>query len=78
MLEKIKAHLALLLKLIAIITILSGLGQMIIPGFMLKLIGAEVTATSSHFFGIVGMFMALFGGLLLQALLASTPRPVIP
>ena len=76
MLEKIKKHLILLLKLIAAITVLSGLGQLVMPGFVLKLIGADVTTTSSHFFGIVGMFMALFGGLLLQALYASTPKPI--
>lgn len=48
------------------------------PGFVLGIIGASVTPTSSHFFAIVGMFMALFGGLMLHAIYSATPqRPAI-
>ena len=76
MLEKIKKHLILLLKLIAVITVISGLIQMIVPGFMLGFIGGETSPGANHSFGIVGMFMVLFGGLLLQALFAKTPQPI--
>jgi len=76
MLDTIKTPLVLLLKAIAAVTVLSGLGQVFMPGFVLRLIGAEVTPASSHFFGIVGMFMALFGGLLLHALFARKPGPI--
>ncbi|HLU90046.1 MAG TPA: hypothetical protein VKZ51_09460, partial [Cyclobacteriaceae bacterium] len=37
----------------------------LMPAFVLDVIGAEVTPLSSHLFAIVGMFMALFGGLML-------------
>lgn len=57
-----------LLILVAVITIISGLTQIVSPAFVLRTIGAEVTPTSAHFFGLVGMFMALFGGALWQAL----------
>lgn len=70
-------QLRLLLIAIAGITAVSGLTQMIVPGFVLGIIGAAVTPTSSHFFGIVGMFMALFGGLLLHALYAPPTPPLV-
>jgi hypothetical protein len=65
------------LVLIAVITIFSGLVQMIAPGFELRLLSGEVTATSRHFFGIIGMFMVLFGGALGHALLSSAHHPII-
>lgn len=55
----------LLVVLISVATILSGIIQMISPGFILRLVGAEQTLTTLHFFAIVGMFMFLFGGLML-------------
>lgn len=62
----------LLVVLIAFITLISGLVQMVAPAFMLDFIGKEVpTASSAHFFGIVGMFMALFGGMVLHAVYSS-------
>lgn len=60
------SRLGWLVGLIAIITILSGAVQMIWPAFVLDIVGGETTATSKHFFGIVGMFMVLFGGLALH------------
>jgi hypothetical protein len=54
--------------LIAALTIVSGLIQMLAPAFVLKIISAQITPTSSYFFGIVGMFMVLFGCLMLHAL----------
>jgi uncharacterized protein YjeT (DUF2065 family) len=54
--------------LIAALTIVSGLIQMLAPAFVLKIISAQINPTSSHFFGIVGMFMVLFGCLMLHAL----------
>jgi len=56
---------------IAVSTVLSGLLQMARPGSALRIIGAERTATSRHVFGIVGMFMALFGGATLHAVLIN-------
>lgn len=57
--------------IISALTVLSGIGQLFFPATILRLIQGEVTATSAHFFGIIGMFMVLFGGLLLQSMLTA-------
>jgi len=59
-----------LLILISLVTLASGLVQVVAPAFILSLLSADVTATTKHFFGIVGMFMVLFGGMLLQVLIS--------
>lgn len=66
-----------LVMAIAAITLVSGLVQMLAPRFVLHLISAEITATSAHFFGIVGMFMLLFGGALLQEVFSTPAQPII-
>ncbi|WP_224995720.1 patatin [Cesiribacter sp. SM1] len=53
---------------IAIITLATGLGQVVAAPEILALVGAKVSSTSAHFFAIIGMFMCLFSALLLQAL----------
>ena len=60
-----------LLMIISGVTLVSGAVQMLDPGFVLKLLAAEVTPATDHLFGIVGMFMVLFGGMLLQVLLSK-------
>jgi hypothetical protein len=40
------------------------------------MIGGQLTASTLHFFGIIGMFMVFFGGLLLHALVGIKKRPV--
>lgn len=62
------------LKLIAALTVVSGLLQMVRPQWVLAVVGGESTPTGNHFFAIVGMFMVLFGGLMWQALAAEHPR----
>ena len=66
-----------LVTAIAAITVVSGLVQMVVPRFVLRLVGAEITSTSSHFFGIVGMFMLLFGGALLHEVFSTPAQPVV-
>jgi hypothetical protein len=66
-------RLGFLLAAIAAATIVSGLVQLLAPGFVLDLLDAESTKTTRHFFGIVGMFMAIVGGLLLHTLLRPPP-----
>jgi hypothetical protein len=61
-----KKYLNLTILIISFLTLISGITQLIIPGFILKLTGAEVSETNSHFFAIIGMFMTLFGGLMIQ------------
>lgn len=66
-----KKNLTLIVVAISIITIISGLSQVFMPATVLKVIGAEVSPISSHLFGIVGMFMALFGSLMLHAVYST-------
>ena len=58
------------LVLISATTLVSGIVQVFAPAFILGLVGAEITATTKQCFGTVGMFMFLFGGMLLQVLLS--------
>jgi len=62
---------------IAALTVLSGVGQLVLPGTVLDLLGAESTATTRHFFAIVGMFMAVVGAVTLQALLDEPTPPYV-
>jgi hypothetical protein len=64
------------LLLISVLTVASGLGQLARPDLILRLIGGEASPTAVHSFGIVGMFMVLFGGMLLQALLTAGDHSV--
>lgn len=60
--------------LISVATILSGVTQMVSPQTVLTVVGGEITPTSSHFFAIVGMFMTLFGGLMLHTVYSARPQ----
>lgn len=64
--------LAKLVVAIGLITVASGVVQMIWPGFVLGIVGAATSLTANHFFAIVGMFMALFGGLALHGVYAAS------
>ena len=64
----------LIVILISIATVLSGLTQLVMPGLVLDFVGATIDETSAHFFAIVGMFMTLFGGLMLHAVYSATPQ----
>jgi hypothetical protein len=72
----VKKYLNLSVVIISVATVLSGLAQVFAPAFVLGVIGAEVTPTSAHFFAIIGMFMALFGGLVLHAVYSAVSNPV--
>jgi uncharacterized protein YjeT (DUF2065 family) len=62
---------------IAAITVVSGLTQMLAPRFVLNMVGGEITSASAHFFGIVGMFMLLFGGALLHEVFSASVQPIV-
>ncbi|GAB4010390.1 hypothetical protein GCM10028808_21030 [Spirosoma migulaei] len=53
---------------ISVLTFISGLVQMIQPDFVLDFVGGESTPVTRHFFGTIGMFMLILGGLMVQAL----------
>ena len=62
---------------ISALTVVSGLGQLALPGTVLDLLNADSTQTSRHFFAIVGMFMAVVGGVVLHALLVEPTPPYV-
>jgi hypothetical protein len=74
---KRKDWLFVLLLLIAASTALTGGVQVVAPAFILRLLSADVTTTSQHFFAIVGMFMVLFGGATVHALVSFKHHPVV-
>lgn len=61
---------------IGVITVASGGFQMLATAWELDLLAAQNTPASRHFFAIVGMFMVLFGGLLLHGLARPAARRV--
>jgi uncharacterized protein YjeT (DUF2065 family) len=72
-----KKNLILIVIAISIITIISGLTQVVMPGIVLKVIGADITDSTQHLFGIVGMFMALFGGMMVHAVYSTHTSKVV-
>lgn len=69
-----KKLLQLLIVIISAASALSGLIQMISPAFILGLVGGNASPTALHLFAIVGMFMLLFGGLMLSTVYAAVPN----
>jgi len=57
---------------IGAVTMLTGAVQMACPAFVLNVVGGETGPASTHFFAIVGMFMALFGGLALHGVFSGS------
>lgn len=64
--------LALALRVVAGVTVLTGAVQVVAPAFVLARLGATTDATASHLFATVGMFMVVVGGLLATTL--ARPR----
>lgn len=62
------------LVVIAVITALTGLAEILLPATMLSLLGAQPTALATQLFATVGLFMIIVGGLLTQSLLRHTPN----
>lgn len=65
--------LLIVIVLISVASAISGAIQMLWPSFVLGLVGGEATATTLHFFRIIGMFMLLFGALMLTTVYAAVP-----
>lgn len=65
------------LVVIAAITLLSGCVQVLWPAPILGMLATPRSPVALHLFGLVGMFMALFGGALLHALLAPRSSPIV-
>lgn len=72
------ALLRLLLIIIAAVTLVSGLSQLVAPEFVLGIIGGDTSVAVQHTFATVGMFMVITGAMFLQSLLRQSTEPVIP
>jgi hypothetical protein len=66
-----------LLLAIAAGTFLSGLVLIVVPGLVLDLLGAPTRTSDKLFFAIIGMFMAVVGGLLTHTLLRPPPSRLV-
>lgn len=66
-----------LLYAIGLITCLTGVLQCAFPATFLRLLATDTSLPAAHFFGIVGMFMVLFGGMLLHALSRGEPSELV-
>jgi|GraSoiStandDraft_15_1057317.scaffolds.fasta_scaffold476712_2 hypothetical protein len=72
------ALIRLLLILIAAVTAITGLTQLVAPGFILGFIATTPDALGLHFFATVGMFMVILGAMFLQSLLNRSNEAAIP
>jgi hypothetical protein len=63
-----KKYIRLILLLISVITLISGLTQLLIPADVLSIVGATIDKDTKHLFSIIGMFMFLFGGMMIHVL----------
>jgi hypothetical protein len=62
---------------VGVITILSGAFQLVAAPWELAFLQAQTGLASTHFFRIIGMFMVLFGGMLVHALSRPGPRDLV-
>jgi hypothetical protein len=72
------ALLRLLLILIALVTAISGLIQIILPGMVLAFLTPSSDELHRQLFATVGMFMLVTGSLFLQGLWNRTPGKALP
>lgn len=72
------ALLRLVLILIAAITVLSGLTQLLAPDLVLSMIAPQANAATAHVFATVGMFMVITGAMFVQSLVTRSDEPAIP
>lgn len=63
-----KKFIRLIILLISVTTLFSGALQVIAPAFVLNFIGAQINETTIQLFATIGMFMFLFGGMMIHAL----------
>ena len=66
-----------LVVVISAVTVLSGAVLILWPGPVLGFFGCDQSPTAMHFFGVIGMLMALFGGALLNALFSGRNAPIV-
>jgi len=62
---------------ISVTTLLSGALQLINPRLVLNILGAETDAVSMQLFATIGMFMFLFGAMMIHALYDEEKNRVV-
>lgn len=72
-----KKYLRIILLLISITTLFSGAMQVISPAYVLNFVGAEIDSTTEQLFSTIGMFMFLFGGMMIHALYHEDDNRVV-
>lgn len=70
--------LRLALLIIGAITVVSGLGQLLAPGFVLSIIGGDTAPAAAQGFATVGMFMVVTGAMLMQDMWRRSGEPTVP
>ena len=63
-----KKYIRLIILLISIATLFSGAMQVVAPAFVLNFVGAEIDTNTKQLFATIGMFMFMFGGMMVHAL----------
>lgn len=72
-----KKYLRIILLLISLSTLLSGAIQVIAPAMVLNFVGAAIDANTKQLFATIGMFMFLFGGMMIHALYHEDDNRVV-
>jgi hypothetical protein len=72
-----KKYTRLIIIVISIITILSGIVQLVDPAFVLKNVGIEASPVTSQLFATIAMFMILFGGMVIHGVYSAYKNNVI-
>jgi hypothetical protein len=72
-----KKFLRLILLLISLTTLMSGAIQLIAPAFVLNFVGAAIDSATKQLFATIGMFMFLFGGMMIHALYHEDDNRVV-
>ena len=72
-----KKYLRLILLLISVITLISGAVQTVAPAFVLNFVGVATGLATKQLFATIGMFMFLFGGMMIQALYDEDANRVV-
>jgi hypothetical protein len=70
--------LRLALLVIGIVTVISGLGQLLAPGMVLTVIGGDTAPAVRQGFATVGMFMVVTGAMLCQHIWRRSAEPTVP
>jgi hypothetical protein len=72
-----KKYIGLIVIVISVVTILSGVVQLIAPAFVLKNVGIAATPVTDQLFATIAMFMILFGGVVIHGVYSAQKSSAI-